>query len=220
MTVDEPHRAVIFADLAGFTALTDAHGDVSAADVAQRFFDLATELLTGDARLVKTIGDAVMICTSDPRQGLQIGLDLLQAVEREPQFPGIRVGVHHGPVVERNDDIFGATVNVAARLTAHANVGQLLTSDTIASLLTELEHLSTIALGPTQLRNVAEPIEVYWVADHSRNATSQVLDPICRMFVDADTAPARLPWGDRIWHFCSFDCARAFALDPERRVLD
>jgi YHS domain-containing protein len=126
--------------------------------------------------------------------------------------------VHHGPVVERNDDIFGATVNVAARLTAHANVGQLLTSDTIASLLTELGHLTTVALGPTLLRNVAEPVEVYWVADHSRGAASQVLDPVCRMFVDADAAPARLPWGERIWHFCSFDCAKSFVDDPTRHA--
>jgi class 3 adenylate cyclase/YHS domain-containing protein len=206
----EPCRTVCFADLAGYTALTDAHGDVSAADVAQRFFDLTTELLTGDARLVKTIGDAVMIVTSDPRHGLQ--------VEREPQFPGVRIGIHHGPVVERNDDCFGATVNVAARLTAHANVGQLLTSDTIASLLTELGHLTTVALGPTLMRNVAEPVEVYWVADHTRGATSQVLDPVCRMFVDADGAPARLPWGDRIWHFCSFDCAKSFVDDPARHA--
>src|SRR5262245_59562166 len=213
---DVPCRTVCFADLAGYTALTDAHGDVSAADIAQRFFDLAAGLLTGDARLIKTIGDAVMICTPDPRQGLQIGLDLLHAVEREPQFPGVRVGVHHGPVVERNDDIFGATVNVAARLTAHANVGQLLTSDTIASLVTEREHLTTVALGPTFLRNVVEPVEVYWVADHSRGATSQVLDPVCRMFVDADAAPARLPWGERIWHFCSFECAKSFVNDAAR----
>jgi adenylate cyclase len=217
---DEPYRTVCFADLAGYTALTDAHGDLSAADVAQRFFDLAAGLLTGDARLVKTIGDAVMLCTPDPRQGLQIGLDLLHAVEREPQFPGVRVGVHHGPVVERNDDIFGATVNVAARLTAHANVGQLLTSSAIASLLTELGHLTTVALGPTLLKNVAEPIEVYWVADHSRGATSQVMDPVCRMFVDADGAPARLPWEDRIWHFCSFECAKSFVHDPTRHAAE
>src|SRR4029078_242483 len=115
-----------------------------------------------------------------------------------------------------NDDCFGATVNVAARLTAHANVGQLLTSDTIASLLTELGHLTTVALGRRLLRNVAAPVEVYWVADHTRGATSQVLDPVCRMFVDADAAPARLPWGDLIWHFFSFYCAKSLGEHPGR----
>jgi adenylate cyclase len=220
MPDDEPCRTVAFADLAGYTALTDAHGDVSAADVAQRFCDITDGLLSGEARLVKTIGDAVMVVTSDPRHGLQIGLDLLHAVEREPHFPGVRIGVHHGPVVERDGDVFGATVNVAARLTAHANVGQLLTTGAIASLLTELAHLSAVALGPTLLKNVAEPVDIYWIADRSRAATSQVLDPVCRMFVDADGAPARLPWGERIWHFCSFDCAQTFAQDPARHATD
>ena len=220
MPGDEPHRAVIFADLAGYTALTDVHGDFSAADIAQRFFDLTEGVLAGDARIVKTIGDAVMVVASDPRQALQIGLDLLHAVHREPYFPGLRVGVHYGPVVERNEDLFGSTVNVAARLTAHARVGQLLTTSVIASLLTELGHLTTVSLGPTVLKNVAEAVDVCWVADHTIGATSQVLDPICRMFVDADSAPARLPWNDRIWHFCSFDCARTFAEDPARHVLD
>jgi class 3 adenylate cyclase/YHS domain-containing protein len=218
MPDNEPHRAVAFADLAGYTALTDAHGDFSAADIAQRFFDMTRSLLSGDARLVKTIGDAVMVVTSDPRHGLQIALDLLHTVEREPHFPGVRIGLHHGPVVERDDDVFGATVNVAARLTAHANVGQLLTTRTIAELLTEQGHLASVALGPTLLKNVAEPVDVYWISDHTRGATSQVLDPICRMFVDADGAPARLPWGERIWHFCSFDCAKSFVEDPDRHA--
>ncbi len=217
MPDNEPSRTVAFADLAGYTALIDAHGDVSAADIAQRFFDMTQRLLTGDARLVKTIDDAVMVVTTDPRQGLQIGLDLLQAVQRERDFPGVRVGIHHGPVVERNGDVFGATVNVAARLTAHAYVGQLLTTDAIVSLLSD-EHLKAVALGPTLLRNVLETIDIYWVADHTSDATSQVLDPICRMFVDADNAPARLPWGERIWHFCSFDCAQRFAQDPNRHA--
>jgi class 3 adenylate cyclase len=91
MPANETCRTVVFADLAGYTAVTDAHGDVSAADVAQRFFDMTESLLSGDARLVKTIGDAVMVVTSEPRQGLQIGLDLLRAVQREPQFPGVRI---------------------------------------------------------------------------------------------------------------------------------
>jgi adenylate cyclase len=193
---------------------------VSAADIAQRFFDITEGLLSGDARLVKTIGDAVLLVSSDPRHGLQIGLDLLHAVEREPHFPGVRIGVHYGPVVERDGDVFGATVNVAARLTAHANVGQLLTTSAIVSLLTELGHLTTVALGPTLLKNVAGPVEVYWIADHSRAVTSQVLDPVCRMFVDADGAPARLPWGERIWHFCSFDCAKSFVQDPTSHADD
>ena len=217
---DTHHRAVAFADLAGYTALTEAHGDTGAADVAERFFALTASVLRADARIVKTIGDAVMVVTSEAHDGLEIGLDVLRAVEREAHFPGVRVGVHYGPIVERNGDVFGATVNVAARLTAHAHVSQLLTTSTIAALLQGHEHLSATALGPTWLKNVGEPVEIYWVADHTPDATSQVMDPVCRMFVDAAGAPARLPWGGSAWHFCSFDCASSFSQDPERYTTE
>ncbi len=215
---DQNCIAVVFADLAGYTALTEAHGDDGAADVAERFFALTEAALCGDGRVVKTIGDAVMIVTSEPHDALDIGLAVLRAVEREPHFPGVRVGAHYGPIVERNGDVFGATVNVAARLTAHARVGQLLTSSSIATLLTGQTHLTTSALGATWLKNVGEPVEIYWVADHVSEATAQVLDPVCRMFVDAERAPARLPWQGRGWHFCSFECATAFSQNPDRYV--
>jgi adenylate cyclase len=216
VTSNGTDRAIAFADLAGYTALTEVHGDVGAADVAQRFFELARSVLVGDARIVKTIGDAVMIVAAEPEHGLRIGLDLLRAVEREPDFPGIRVGVHHGAIVERGGDVFGATVNVAARLTAHAGVGQLLTTAAIATRVEHHPQLTTTTLGAVWLKNVSDPVEVYAVADHTSEASSQVLDPVCRMFVDADRAPARLPWGGRGWLFCSFECASRFSQDPER----
>jgi class 3 adenylate cyclase/YHS domain-containing protein len=210
------HRAVVFADLAGYTALTEAHGDDDAADVALRFFDLTAARLRADARIVKTIGDAVMVVTSDAHHALEVGLALLRAVEQEPHFPGVRVGLHYGPVVERSGDVFGATVNIAARLTAHAHVGQLITSDAIACLVVGHPNLTTTALGSTWLKNVGNPVEIYSIADHGVAATSQVLDPVCRMFVDADAAPAHLPWDGHAWHFCSFECARTFTQDPEK----
>jgi len=210
------HRAIAFADLAGYTALTEAHGDDDAADVALRFFDLTAARLKADARIVKTIGDAVMVVTSDAYHALEMGLALLRAVEEEPQFPGVRIGVHCGPVVERGGDVFGATVNIAARLTAHAHVGQLITSEAIACLIERHPNISTTALGATWLKNVSEPVELFSIAEPGASASSQVLDPVCRMFVDADAAPAHLPWGRHAWHFCSFECARTFTQDPDR----
>ncbi|MGZ4793782.1 MAG: adenylate/guanylate cyclase domain-containing protein, partial [Ilumatobacteraceae bacterium] len=152
------HRAVAFADLAGYTALTEAHGDDDAADVALRFFDLTAARLKDDARIVKTIGDAVMVVTSHGCHALEMGLALLRAIEQEPQFPGVRIGVHYGPVVERSGDVFGATVNIAARLTAHAHVGQLITSGVIARLVEGHPNMTTTALGATWLKNVGEPV--------------------------------------------------------------
>ena len=206
----------MFADLAGYTALTEAHGDGHAADVAGRFASVASSALVPGARVVKTIGDAVMIVAPDGRGGLETALRLLRAVDDEATFPGVRVGLAVGPIVERGDDVFGATVNLAARLAAHAAVGTLVGSLGVAELVTADDNVTVTALGSTYLKNVGEPVELFSIEDDFRTPRTQVMDPVCRMFVDGDDAPARLPWGDRVWLFCSFECAQAFSEDPER----
>lgn len=207
-------KAVLFADLAGFTALTEAHGDLDAADVAGRFTMLATAALCGDSRIVKTIGDAVMVLTSEPADAATTALALLHAVGQEAAFPTVRIGVHAGAVVEREGDVFGTTVNVAARLAAHAHPGGLLTTETIAIQLTGRDNLRVSSLGELSFKNIAEPIQVYSVEDTAGASNSQVTDPVCRMLVDPDDAPARLPFDDRRFFFCSFDCAQKFVGNP------
>ena len=85
-----------------------------------------------------------------------------------------------------------------------------------ACLIEDHPNMTTTALGATWLKNVSEPVEIYSIAEHGASASSQVLDPVCRMFVDADAAPAHLPWNGHAWHFCSFECARTFTQDPDR----
>lgn len=101
-------------------------------------------------------------------------------------------------------------------MTEHAHVGQLLTTASIADLVVGSDDVTVMTLGATHLKNVGYPVEIYAIEDDFRRPTAQVLDPVCRMFVDADDAPARLPWHDRIWLFCSFECASAFSQDPDR----
>jgi adenylate cyclase len=213
---EDPPQAVMFADLAGFTALTEAHGDHHAVDAAQRFLALAQGCLSDDARVVKTIGDAVMIVSIDVTLGLDIAMSLIRQIEHETQFPGVRVGMHVGPVVDVDGDVFGATVNVAARLTARAHVGQLVATSPFAELANGSDHLTVIAMGPTHLKHVAEPIELFAIEHVDRHGVSQVLDPVCRMYVDAEDAPGRLPWSGRNWSFCSLECASTFAVEPAR----
>jgi len=207
---------VLFADLAGFTALTEAHGDERAVDAAVRFVELTERAMGHGSRLVKTIGDAVMVLAPDCRAGVETALALMRAVDAEPRFPGVRIGLHVGTVIERNGDVFGATVNIAARFAEHAHVGQLITSEPAALHVSQHTNATVRSLGPTRLKNISEEIELFAVEGSHDRPNAQVLDPVCHMYVDADTAPARLPWKGRVWSFCSFECARAFAADPER----
>ena len=113
----EPGRAVVlFADLCGYEILTETRGDSAAADVATRFAGLARVSLAGGARLLKTLGDGVLIVAPDTTAARTTADSLCELVRREPDLPPVRVGICEGSVVWRDGDVFGATVNQAARL--------------------------------------------------------------------------------------------------------
>lgn len=203
---------IVFVDIAGFTALTEAHGDDHAATMLVRYYALAAASLCDSARIVKHIGDAVMIWAPTPLAAVRSALRLMRAVDSEPGWPALRVGVHAGPVVERSGDYFGTTVNTTARVAAHAHSGQLLCSRAVVRGLASTEFAFR-PLGDLQLKNLHEPVTVFELADEASMAAAD-LDPVCRMRVDRARAPARLPFRGQSYSFCSLKCAQAFAADP------
>ncbi len=211
--MDEVNAAVAFADLAGFTALTEAHGDVVAADIAEQLVSVATSVMTTADRLVKNIGDAVLLTSTEAVSGISLVVRLFDACEADPQFPDLRAGLHYGPVVERAGDIFGSTVNVAARVTAKAAGGQIFMTRPVADAAT-MSGLVVRALGPLALRNLSEPVELYKLI--RTGAEDHDVDPVCRMRVNPATAAGRLTYGGIDYLFCSLDCAGKFATEPER----
>jgi len=205
----------LFADLAGFTALTEAHGDDDATTVVTRFYDLARVSLIGETRLVKTIGDAVMVVTGSAPDAVLTTLKLANSVRAEPGFPAVRAGLHSGPAVERDGDYFGAAVNLAARITAYARSDQILCTEAVAESIRSLENVVIHSTGTANFKNVLQPVALFEIEDAQCHKLHQAIDPVCRMGIDRDTAPARLPYQDDLYHFCSFDCAQKFAQSPE-----
>ena len=117
---------VAFVDLAGFSALTDVHGDASAIAVLRCFEGLVREALGALGPPIKWIGDEAMFGFPDPQTALRVLGRLLPACRSEPRIPLTRTGLNHGPVLRRGSDVFGSTVNVAARIAASASPVQLL----------------------------------------------------------------------------------------------
>jgi len=111
-------------DLAGYTALTETHGDEHAAELATTFAALAAECLASGDRMVKPIGDAVLLASTNPSAGITLVDRLRMASADVTGFPLARAGLHHGPAVERDGDMFGAAVNLAARVAGQAAGGQ------------------------------------------------------------------------------------------------
>jgi adenylate cyclase len=204
--MEGPTRAVLFVDLAGFTALTEAHGDLEAADVAARFFALARQCLAGGARVVKTLGDGVLVVAPDVGAAVATVLGLFDAIDREPAFPLARAGIHIGPVVERDDDVFGATVNLAARIAAHACAGEILcTRETAAAAAAPTERVGVI-----RLRNIVAPVELFKLV--LREAVA--VDPVCRMALSAGDVVVELTFEGCRVAFCSESCAEKFRAAP------
>jgi adenylate cyclase len=209
----------IFADIAGFTALTEAHGDEEAVALIGRFSDVvAAELPPVGGEHVKTIGDALMLRVPDPGPAIRLGLRIVHGELRDHGEPAIRVGLHHGSAVERAGDYFGAAVNLAARISALAAGGEVLVSGPTAALVPELDGVVYESRGRHVLRNVSEPVEIFAALEVGETAQRLPVDPVCRMAVDPERAPGRLLHDGTAYFFCSLTCAGEFARQPERFV--
>jgi adenylate cyclase len=188
-------QTFLFADLSGFTALTEAHGDEQAADLVGGFCVAVRQLLDAhQAQEVKTIGDALMLRTGDAAAAIRLGLCIVHDVGAQHGFPLVRVGMHTGSAVERDGDWFGTTVNLAARVSAAASGGEALLTAATRAASGEVEGVELRERGRRAFRNVGEPIPVYAaVRQGAHNSSGLPIDPVCRMAVDPGMARADSP---------------------------
>ena len=208
----------LFADIAGFTALTEAHGDEEAVRLVADFCEaVRAEMPALGGVYVKSIGDAVMLMIGEPAVAIHAGLRITHDLTRGHRAPLVRVGMHHGPAIQRADDFFGATVNLAARVSAEASAGEVLLTGQTASRVGELAGVVLEPRGRRELSNVRDPVDLV-AAVRTGGATQGRLprDPVCRMAVDPERAAGRLMYKGQAFFFCTLACAGEFAAGPER----
>jgi class 3 adenylate cyclase/YHS domain-containing protein len=215
-TDDAIEATFAFVDLAGFTAMTEAHGDAEAVAIVRAFRDRALQVIGPEDELVKTIGDAVMLRFPTPLAAVVALRELLQkelVVRDAVLLP--RAGAHHGPAVVVEGDYYGAAVNLAARVAGQARGGQLLVTTAIADAAQDLGATIT-HVGSVDLRNVSESIDVYDI--RVADATDAVVtDPVCQMRVPTTGESAiALEWAGQRFNFCGLPCVSRFAANPDR----
>jgi len=145
-------RAVGFADLVSYTSLSRRMNEKTLAQMVQRFENKCAEIISiGGGRLVKTVGDEVLYIAETPAAGAEISLALSRALNEDEILPQARVAMVWGRILSRLGDIYGPTVNLAARLTALAEPGTVLVDQTTAAALGQDERF---VLDPQATENV------------------------------------------------------------------
>ena len=146
--------AIAFCDLAGYTRYTEEEGEEEALSFVERFVEAVTNTLPDDARVIKTIGDEVMIVAQDV-QALTDWAVGFQHLFRERPEP--RIGVHYGVTLYRDGDYYGREVNLASRVVARARGGEVVVTDAVVERVAESEHLSFEPVGQVKLKGFDEP---------------------------------------------------------------
>lgn len=157
------HGALVFSDLAGFTAFTAECGDDAAVALVDRFEHIVRAALPADGRVVKLLGDGIFLFLPEPAQAVRTMLDVARLCEQEssPATPmWVRTGVHAGAARVHGDDLIGHDVNLAARITDLAEPGEVLVSAQAAALV-PLDGVRFEPLAPAFVKGISEPVHLF-----------------------------------------------------------
>jgi len=204
-----------FVDIAGYTALTDTHGERAAADLVDEFAELIRASILSSGQLQSLIGDCAFIVFADPVAAAGALSALYKSIADRQDFPVIRAGLHHGSALLRGNNHFGSTVNIAARVAARATGGQVLCTKYVAEILAG-SGLSDIGIehhGLVSLKNLPQSMDLYEVV-LSSCSREYAIDPVCKMQVDTRHAAGDLQFNNKTYWFCSLSCVERFARQP------
>ncbi len=146
--------AIAFADLAGYTRFTEEEGEEEALSSVERFVEGVVNTLPEDARVVKTIGDEVMVVGQDVGALVDWAVGFVSLFDERPEP---RIGVHLGTTLYRDGDYFGRDVNLTSRVVARARGGEVLVSDSVVDAVGGSSHLDFEPIGQVKLKGFDEP---------------------------------------------------------------
>jgi adenylate cyclase len=152
--------AICFVDLTGYTRLTEERGDEFAAELASNLASLVEDISRRrGGRPIRWLGDGGMFHFREPLAAVLAGLDMVESAPGA-ELPPMHIGIHTGPVVFQDGDVYGRTVNLASRIASHAEGGEVLASEETARRASE-EGVRFEPVGPVTLKGVAQPVNLY-----------------------------------------------------------
>jgi adenylate cyclase len=146
--------AIGFVDLAGYTRFTEEEGEEEALSMVERFVEGVTNTLPDDARVVKTIGDEVMVVGNDIQALVDWAVGFVGLFDERPEP---RIGLHSGTTLYRDGDYFGREINLASRVVARARGGEVLVTDSVVEAVRGVPHLVFEPIGQVKLKGFDQP---------------------------------------------------------------
>ena len=226
-----PVLAVGFADMVGFTLLSQHLSDEELAAVVRRFEEISHDIvIAAGGRIVKMIGDEVMFVVDNVASAARIALDMADAYADDDLLSDVRVGLALGPVLLRDGDYFGSTVNLAHRIVNIGNPGTVLMSDEFHTALREAapDEFTATPLRPRLLKDLGR-VQLWWLgrvgqeadgagaaADRRRNVRWERLAEVLRDLEELRDVGERLLTTNRAPGGSGSGVAEPSGGDPER----
>jgi len=159
-------QTILFADIAGSTRLYEQLGDAHARTlIAHCMEKLVTLTQSRQGNVIKTIGDEVMCTFNMPDNAVATAFLMQEEIASDhtliPHHIQLRIGLHHGPVIMEDSDVYGDAVNVAARMVDNAKAGQITTSDTTVELLSKKHQSTARMVEHVRIKGKIKPIQIY-----------------------------------------------------------
>jgi len=152
---------IAFADLVGFTRLGEAVPPEELEHLSQRLADMTREVAIPPVRFIKTIGDEVMLVSTEPEPLLDAVLRLVEETDDDADFPRLRAGVATGMAVSREGDWFGSSVNLASRVTGAARPGTILVAETTREAIGDDDRFAWSFAGARRLKGIKSEVKLF-----------------------------------------------------------
>ncbi|HEY0744416.1 MAG TPA: YHS domain-containing protein [Chryseosolibacter sp.] len=213
----EKELAILMADLTGYTAMTDVHGGASAARIVQKYMEIVDLARYGGTKVMQRIGDQVVMVADDAGDLLETAKRLNTLTREEHHFLSIHAGLHFGPILIENNNLFGSTINVAARIMNVACRGQIFCSSAFLHQLPSESRELFRSTGFHKLKNVMTQLELFELLPSAPNEV--YVDPVCHMHIDPIKPSLSAEYNGFTYHFCSDHCKSLFLATPDQFVV-
>ncbi|MDZ4795800.1 MAG: adenylate/guanylate cyclase domain-containing protein [Bacteroidota bacterium] len=194
---------ILMADLSGYSALTETHGAVSAADLIDKYVAIVKDCLVGDSQLTERVGDEVMIISASADHLLSTAAMIIQKTSKEDNFLQVHGDLHYGEILRRNNSFFWSTINVTARITKKANPGTFWCSEDFMNALENKSLFNFQAKGRHTFKNISEEKEIAELVIERRE--DFFVDPVCNMLILNKEIATKHPESEEIY-FCCHSC--------------